>query len=198
MFTGIVKEIGTVVSIKRGNPWNLGIRAGDIASYAKRGDSICVAGACLTVVDCAGDVFNVDISTETIKKTVFSGIRSGMKLNLEPALTLQTPLDGHIVQGHVDMTGTIRQISGNRQKSFRIRPEYDPGPLIVPKGSVAINGVSLTIAEVLPGNEFTVSVIPVTLDKTDLKLRSAGDRVNIEYDILGKYVGEWVKRGWCK
>jgi riboflavin synthase len=198
MFTGIIKEIGTVIRTRRGNPWSFSINAPETASTAKRGDSICVSGACLTIVKCAGGTFDVDVSEETVRRTIFSGMRSGVKVNLEPALTLQKPLDGHIVQGHVDATGTIRQVTGNKQKLFRIRCKTDPGPLIVEKGSIAINGISLTIANVYPGNEFSVSVIPVTLEATDLKFRSSGDAVNIEYDIIGKYAGAWLKRGWYK
>lgn len=163
-----------------------------IAAAATRGDSISVSGACLTVVDRTETTFDVEISAETIRRTAFRSVRSGVRVNLEPALRMESLMDGHIVQGHVDGTGRIARISGRKEKLFRIRPERNPGPGIVEKGSIAMDGISLTIADVFPGGEFTVAVIPLTLADTTLQFRRAGDILNLEYDILGKYVGRWL------
>ena len=192
MFTGIMREIGTITRVRRGTPWRMTVRALRTAAAANRGDSIAVSGVCLTVVDRTDTEFEVEISAETIRRTAFQSVRSGVRVNLEPALRMDSLLDGHIVQGHVDGTGRIIQVTGRTEKVYRIRPDTDPGPLIVEKGSVALDGISLTVADLLPGNEFTVAVIPLTLADTTFADRRAGDILNIEYDILGKYVGRWV------
>ncbi|MGB3977321.1 MAG: riboflavin synthase [bacterium] len=188
MFTGIIREVGKIASIRRGNPWRLTIEAPGLSSKIARGDSISVSGACLTAVGSSESHFEVEISNETIKRTNFVTMRTGKKVNLEPAITLQTALDGHIVQGHVDGTAKIVKIQGRTQKVFRFRPDAPSDWPIIEKASIAINGISLTIAEVFAGNEFSVSVIPLTLAETDLQFLVAGDVVNLEYDILGKYV----------
>jgi riboflavin synthase len=188
MFTGIIREIGTIATIRRGNPWRMTIEAPGLSSGIRRGDSISVSGACLTAISSTDSRFDVDMSNETAKRTTFSSARAGKRVNLEPAITLQTALDGHIVQGHVDGTAGIVRITGRTQKIFRFRPNSRAEWPVVEKASIAINGISLTVAEVFPGGDFSVSVIPLTLAETDMQFLVAGDAVNLEYDILGKYV----------
>ena len=192
MFTGIVREIGTISRIKRGNPWVMHMKAPVLAPGIKRGDSISVSGACLTAIDVQPDGFVVEVSNETIGRTIFKGAASGMKVNLEPAITMSSALDGHIVQGHVDGVGRVIRLTGSRQKEIWIRPDRDPGPLLVPKGSVTVDGVSLTVADLKPGGEFSVAIIPLTLADTTFQFRRGGDRVNLEYDVIGKYVDRWM------
>lgn len=192
MFTGIIREIGVITRIKRGNPWIVTIEAPDISGSVSRGDSIAVSGACLTAVAMTDKSFDVDVSRETLSKTTLESWKSGTRVNLEPAITMSAALDGHIVQGHIDGTGKIVRVSGSRQREIWVRPDKDPGALIVSKGSVSIDGISLTIADFRPGGEFSVAVIPLTLSDTTLQYRRAGDRVNLEYDIIGKYVHRWM------
>jgi len=192
MFTGIIRETGIITRIKRGNPWLFTIKAPELAPSIQRGDSISVSGACLTAVSISSDSFDVEVSTETINRTIFSAARSGMYVNLEPAITMSAALDGHIVQGHVDGTGRITRLTGGKQKEIHIKPDTDAGSLIVEKGSVTVDGISLTIAKILPGSAFSIAVIPLTVSDTTLKYRHAGDRINLEYDIIGKYVNRWL------
>ncbi len=193
MFTGIIREIGTVQWLRRGDPWILRIQAPRLTPNLKRGDSVAVSGVCLTVVILEKDTFTVEVSRETITRSRFGSLAAGHPVNLEPALTLADGLDGHIVQGHVDETARITRITGGRQKTFWIRPSRNPGALIVEKGSVAVEGVSLTISDLRSAGEFSVSLIPLTLDDTTLGRNRAGDTVNLEYDILGKYVARALK-----
>lgn len=198
MFTGIIREVGKIATVRRGNPWRLTIEAPGICPNITRGDSISVSGACLTAIASSETHFEVEISDETIKRTNFITVRSGRKVNLEPAITLQTALDGHIVQGHVDGTAKIVKIKGRTQKVFHFRLDSAAEWPVIEKASIAINGISLTVAEVFPGNEFSVSVIPLTLSETDLQFLVAGDIVNIEYDILGKYVYARINQAYGK
>lgn len=192
MFTGIIREVGKIANVRRGTPWKLTIEAPLLSPLLKRGDSICVSGACLTVVAGTARTFDVEVSAETISRTTLSGSRSGMHVNLEPAVTADSKLDGHIVQGHVDGTGRILKLSGRTLKDMVIRPDVKPGPLVVEKGSIAVNGISLTISAVLPSGDFSVALIPLTLQETNLGSMTAGDAVNLEYDIIGKYVNAWM------
>ncbi len=194
MFTGIIREIGTVKTVRRGIGRQIGIRAPGTSAALGIGDSVAVNGACLSAVAVHGDSFEADISSETIARTTLGNLRPGMRVNLETSLAADGRFDGHIVQGHVDGTGRIVKVAGTREnRVITIRPDQDPGPLLVDKGSICVDGVSLTVIE--PGNrgEFKIAVIPLTLRHTILENVVAGDKVNLEYDIIGKYVARLSK-----
>ncbi|MEV0648806.1 riboflavin synthase [Phytomonospora sp. NPDC050363] len=185
MFTGIVEELGEIVAVE---PARLGIRGRDVASDAKHGDSIAVNGVCLTVTDVDGDVFGVDVMGETYARTALGALVPGDRVNLERAATMATRLGGHIVQGHVDGVGEIlerRQEEGWETVHFRL-PE-GLAKYIVEKGSITIDGVSLTVVSI-GGDEFTVGLIPTTLALTTLGVKTVGDPVHFEVDILAKHV----------
>ncbi|MBN1354700.1 riboflavin synthase [bacterium] len=188
MFTGIIGEIGRVVDIVRNRPWNVTIHAPGTTDGLAVGDSVSVSGVCLTVIDILKTDFKVQISMETLKRTILNRMRIGMKINLERALRISDRLDGHIVQGHVDEVGVITGIQGSTEKILTIRPKTRSGAQLVNKGSIAVDGVSLTVSAVHTGNEFNVTLVPLTLARTNLSDRRVGDEVNLEYDIIGKYV----------
>ena len=192
MFTGIVEEVGRVEALMR-MPDGAGaaqfvITAAKVLEGLALGDSIAVNGACLTVVALDGDSFSVDLAPETLRKTNLGSLERGHPVNLERALTLSDRLGGHIVQGHVDATG---RVSSARPEGDCIlmgfRAPKALMPYIVQKGFVAVDGMSLTVAK-RATSSFTVSVIPYTLDHTNLKERRVGDPVNLEVDIVAKYV----------
>jgi riboflavin synthase len=195
VFSGIVELIGTVTSIEaRGDLTRLRVEAPEIAGELRIGDSVAVNGACLTVTDVGGGRFDFDAVQETLDRTSLGDARVGSRVNLERALRADGRLDGHIVQGHVDGTGRVRALSRDGQD---VRLSVDCGPEItdylVPKGSVAIDGVSLTVVDVDPKG-FDVALIPHTLAVTTLADRRPGDRVNLEADVLGKYVKRYLER----
>ncbi len=179
MFTGIVEEIGIIQSF---SPSKIVVKCSKVLDGIKLGDSISINGCCETVVDMTQDSFSVDISEETYRITNFRYLKVGDLVNLERALTPSSRMGGHIVQGHVDMLG---KYIGN------MRFEVEDSKYIVYKGSIAVNGVSLTVAS-LDGNVFSVAVIPHTLENTTLKDLKVGDYVNIETDILGRYVEKFL------
>lgn len=189
MFTGLIEGIGTVVNIDRSGAAAILTVSADLPQEEIRlGDSIAVNGVCLTVVGKGGGAFSFDVSPETLERSAFKGFRAGAPVNLERALRLSDRLGGHIVSGHVDCVATVRErrtVSGNTVFSFRLPREFTR--YVVAKGSVAIDGISLTVNAVSEDG-FTVNVIPLTLAKTTLNGKKPGDDVNIETDILGKYV----------
>lgn len=188
MFTGIIEEVGEIAQAQRkGMAAFLGIRASFVRDL-KKGDSVCINGACLTVVDIQPPLFWVEAVEETLARTNLGFLKPGDRVNLERALPAGGRFGGHFVQGHVDGTGVIAQIVPRlRSKVMKIHTPKELMPYIVPKGSIAVDGVSLTVVEV--GQDwFTVSLIPFTLEHTTLGLRKAGDVVNLEVDILAKYV----------
>ncbi len=192
MFTGIVEEVGEVVRVeRRGLEALFGIRA-SFAKELKEGDSVCINGACLTVVAVQAPQFWVQAVEETLKRTNLGFLKSGDRVNLERALPVTGRLGGHFVQGHVDGTGVIAQIVPRLQaKIVRIQTPRELMPYIVPKGSIAVDGVSLTVVDV--GAEwFTVWLVPYTLAHTTLGLRKVGDVVNLETDILAKYIRQML------
>lgn len=194
MFTGIIEELGKIKKIEPlSNGAVLTVECKKILSDIKTGDSICVNGVCQTVTDYDSSSFNVMLSDETLKVTNFSDIKQGCFVNLERALTLNSRLGGHIVSGHVDSTGkliSIEKLSNFYNLKFEI--PQNSSKYVVYKGSVAINGISLTVAEV-NRNNFTVAIIPHTYENTDLKYLEIGDSVNIETDILAKYIEKLIK-----
>jgi riboflavin synthase len=189
MFTGIISEIGTVAALRRtGGGMRITVSAPATTAALKTGDSVAVEGVCLTEVGREGDRFSVQAVEETLSKTTLGGLTVGTPVNLELALRLGDRLGGHIVQGHVDGLGTVAGIErreGSWFVGFRIGREWTI--YVVPVGSVAVNGVSLTVAK-CEGDQFWVSLIPHTLEVTTLSGLRAGAGVNLEFDILGKYV----------
>lgn len=157
-------------------------------------ESIAVNGVCLTVTECSEKYFTVQCVEETIRKTTFNEFKPGSIVNLERSLTLDKAIEGHIVQGHVDTVGTIESVQKNDSDILItiIFPE-EFQDYIVGRGSVAIDGISLTVAR-NEGNRFTVAIIPYTWDYTNLSSKKAGDRVNIEFDIFGKYIVQYLER----
>lgn len=189
MFTGMIEEIGVIERVSPlGNGRRIDIAASLILEDLRLGDSIAINGVCLTAVDRSPRSFSVEAVEETMKKTSFRGFHAGKQVNLERAMKADGRLGGHFVQGHVDAVSRILSIQ-KREESLWIGIAYpvSESALIIPRGSVAVDGVSLTVAEKTKG-EFFVSVIPHTGDNTIFSLYKSGDDVNIEYDMLGKYI----------
>lgn len=194
MFTGIIEEVGTVKAISRsGSSSYIEIAAKKVLEDIHLGDSIAVNGVCLTVTDFGSGVFRADVMNETLSRSSLGSLRAGSPVDLERAMAAGGRFGGHIVSGHIDGTGTISDI-----KKDGIAVWYtitaDPGILryIVEKGSVAIDGISLTVAKVTE-KDFSVSVIPHTAAQTVLGVKNTGDIVNLENDIIGKYVEKLMK-----
>jgi riboflavin synthase len=189
MFTGIVEEVGKIEHLRvLGDQALIEIAAHRVLEDLKPGDSVAVNGVCLTVTQKKARQFQAEISRETLERSAFSRLRAGDPVNLERALLPTSRLGGHFVQGHVDAVGTVESI--REEKRFAVLVVAVPSACqrwLAEKGSVAVNGISLTIAR-LRGLLFEVAVIPHTLENTTLKLLKAGDPVNIECDILAKYV----------
>jgi riboflavin synthase len=195
MFTGIVETIATITRIEGGaDRATLVIDAPAVSGGVKRGDSIAVNGACLTVTAIEGGSLTFEAVAETLSRTNLGELKSGSVVNLERAMRADQRLDGHIVQGHVDAVGRVRALD---RAGFDVRLFVDCEPsfclLLVEKGSVAIDGVSLTLVGV-ETRGFDVALIPHTLGATTLGRRRVGDRVNLEADVLGKYVKHYVER----
>src|SRR5512145_1776170 len=189
MFTGIVEEVGTVVSfVPRGTGAVLEVSAGLPPGEVRPGDSVSVSGACLTVTGLRRGRFLADVSAETLARTTFRSITSGRKVNLERAMAAGGRLDGHLVYGHVDGTGTVREIRpSGESRVFHIRTDPSIMRYLVFKGAVAVDGVSLTVSAVHPDG-FEVTLIPLTLERTTFGGMRPGATVNVETDIVGKYV----------
>ena len=185
MFTGIVEEIGTINNLVNSV---LTIQAEKVLADIQLGDSISVNGTCLTVVNFTESKFSVDLAPETLRRTTFGDLNSGDTVNLERALSANDRFGGHMVQGHVDATGRVISIRDEGDSSiFRISNPKRLKPYLVEKGFIAIDGISLTIVKVLTSS-FTLSVIPYTRINTNLRDQRIGGKVNLEVDILAKYV----------
>lgn len=189
MFTGLIERVAPIQSVgTTGFGKRLGIALGPLAADAKEGDSICVNGVCLTISRLAGDLAEFEVMAETLRVSTLGGLKVKEAVNLERALALGDRLGGHLVQGHVDGIGTIDQIDttgGNR--TIWVAAEERVLKQMIPKGSVAMDGISLTIVEV-QRERFSVSLIPTTLQETNLGQRKKGDRVNLETDLIGKWI----------
>jgi riboflavin synthase len=193
VFTGIVREIGAVESLEgAGTAARLRVRAPETAASTAVGDSVSISGACLTAVDVTGGVIAFDAVPETLSRTSLGGLEAGARVNVEPALRAGEPLGGHIVQGHVDGLATIMRVQDEGQGK-RIGVEIEPAlvPYVVEKGSVTLDGVSLTVAE-LAERGFWVALVPHTLTETTLGDLREGDRVNVEVDALARYVERFL------
>ena len=189
MFTGIIEHVGTAKAVSQsGGSAELAIDIGPLAWDAGTGDSIAVSGVCLTITSLDGSVASFDVSGETLSRTTLGKLRSGDAVNLERALRADSRMGGHFVQGHIDGVGRIRNIKrkGN-DWTFEFSIAGDLLAQVFEKGSLAVDGISLTAAAVTPGG-FTAAVIRQTFENTTLGGKKAGDEVNIETDILGKYV----------
>ena len=200
MFTGIVEEIGEVTAVEpSGDGVRVTVRGPKAVADAAHGDSISVSGVCLTVVDQGADWFTADVMKQTLDMSTLAGVASGRPVNLERATAAHGRLGGHIVQGHIDGTGEVREVRpGEQWRVLRISLPAELAPLVVDKGSIAVDGVSLTVSAASPAPStgsavanqawFEVSLIPETLAATTLGDRVPGDRVNLETDILARHV----------
>ena len=189
MFTGIVEELGLVREVTElVDAARLTVAASTVIEDAKHGDSIAVNGVCLTVVEVVGGAFTADVMRETLDRSSLGKLAAGDQVNLERAAALGDRLGGHLVQGHVDGVGTVlTRTPGEHWEVVRIALPPELARYVVEKGSIAVDGVSLTVVEVT-GTEFTVSLIPTTLRLTTLGHRRRGDVVNLEVDVVAKYV----------
>ncbi len=191
MFTGIVEEVGVVAKISDNG---MTVRATKVTEDMKLGDSIAVNGACLTAVSFDRTEFSVDLSPETMRRTSLGQLSVGGPVNLERALLASDRMGGHIMQGHVDGTGRVMSTKTDGDSTiFRIRVPKRLNRYIVEKGFVAVDGISLTVVK-RGASSFTLAVIPYTLKNTNLAALSVGDRVNLEADILAKYVESLLDR----
>lgn len=193
MFTGIVQEIGKVEEAKSLNGGGMEFRIScSFADTCHVDESIAVNGACHTVTAFDTNTFTVQSVEETLRKTSMGGLQRGTEVNLERSLTLQKGIEGHLVQGHVDITGTISSME-KEETGWLIGVEYPEefSNMIVGRGSITMEGISLTIARE-EGNEFIVAIIPYTWDHTNLHTKKIGDKVNLEFDVIGKYVVKYL------
>ena len=189
MFTGIVEEIGVIQGIKNGEKSSkILVKANKVLNKTKLGDSICTNGVCLTVTNIIGDTFEADVMAETIRRSNLSKLSIGSKVNLERALSLETRLGGHIVSGHIDGIGEIVSLVKEDNATWvSIKASSEILKYVVEKGSIAIDGISLTVAYI-DSEIFKVSIIPHTGEETILLKKKCGDTVNLECDVIGKYV----------
>jgi len=189
MFTGIIEAVGVIRDIKRQKEKaRMVIETGPEFSGFEPGESVAVNGVCLTAIEAGQTSFTVDLSTETLKRTGFANASAQTQVNLERSLTPSKKISGHFVTGHIDDVATI---VGRENKTgevlFRFQHPPELSPFIIEKGSIAVDGISLTVFD-CNENQFSVSIIPFTLENTNLKYRKTGDAVNIECDMIGKYV----------
>ena len=198
MFTGLIAELGKVVEIERGSESAIfTIQAPLLISQIKVGDSISVNGVCLTATSVTESSFSADVMIQTLKITSLATIGIGSAVNLELAASIDARMGGHIVQGHVDGVATVVGLAhGEKWARFDITIPKDLGKYIVNQGSIALDGISLTVGEINDdNNQVTVWLIPETLERTNLSTKKAGDLVNVEVDVLAKYVERLISKG---
>jgi riboflavin synthase len=196
MFTGIIQEKGKIVSARRvGGGVHLTISAPESCRELKVNDSVSVNGVCQTVIREAGGSFTVEAVEETLRKTTLGDLPDGSFVNIELPLRLSDRVGGHLVQGHVDCVGTIGTVE-KKESSWLVAIDFPKEfkKYVIPVGSIAVDGVSLTVARV-EGSRFVVSIIPHTLEKTTLSRAEAGRKVNLEFDLVGKYIEKLVEGG---
>lgn len=195
MFTGLVKEVGTVRSLlRRGREGALEVACREVLQGTQTLDSIAVDGACLTVEELLPDGFRAFLSGETLARTTLGALKPGDGVNLEPALRASDPLGGHLVQGHVEGIGEVKALV-REGEGWRLEVDLPPDllPYVVPKGSIALSGVSLTVAG-LQGRTVRVAVVPATLQHTTIGGFRAGRKVNVETDLMGRYIVHTLQR----
>lgn len=193
MFTGIIIDLGEIAEIRQNSSGaRLSLKSQTLTADAKLGDSISINGTCLTVVERRGDILSFDLSHETLRSTNLGQLKRGYRVNLEPALRLDTRLGGHFVTGHIDGVGSIRskERTGDVYR-IEIRTDAAIADQLVEKGSVAVDGISLTVVDVMKDG-FSIVIIPHTAAVTTIGLKGPGDKVNVEVDILGKYVSKFL------
>ena len=194
MFTGLIEEVGEITAIEpTDNSVRLTVKGPKVVADARHGDSICVSGVCLTVVEKTADSFTADVMGQTLAMSTLDAAGAGTKVNLERAAELGSRLGGHIVQGHVDGTAEVLEVRPSGDWTvIRFGLSRELAPLLVDKGSITVDGTSLTVSSVSPVSAaqqwFEVSLIPETLVATTLGQRAIGDRVNIETDIVARHV----------
>lgn len=196
MFTGIIHSIGTVKSlVRKNNSAVLRIQAPLLFDQCRRGDSISVNGVCLTIHELTGQELTMNLLLESIDRSMLGSLKVGNRLNLEPAVTPHTPLGGHMVQGHVDGVAKVKSVlKMPEQWELKVTGSPDWVSTVFPKASIAINGISLTVVEV-DKLDVTVAIIPTTYQDTTIQFLKRGDLVNVETDIIGKYVYHYLTRG---
>jgi riboflavin synthase len=193
MFTGIIKHQGRFLGFKRGRQ-EMGLEAAGLAGRLEVGDSLAVNGVCLSLKAMERDALWFNLAQETLAKTTLGRLKPGDLLNLEPSLTLATPLGGHLISGHIDAKAKVLRLTDRPPgKRLVLSLPPDSRPFLVEKGSVAVDGVSLTVASV-GASSFEVELIPLTLGATTLGRSRPGGEVNLEYDIIGKYVYNYLNR----
>ena len=194
MFTGIIEATGRVENIEKEGANILFTMSSPFTKELKIDQSVSHDGCCLTVYDIDNQQYKIAAIHETLEKTNLGNWEIGTEVNLERCVLMNGRLDGHIVQGHVDQTGVVKSIE-NKNGSHLITIEHSEkdGFVTVPQGSIAVNGISLTVAY-SGENEFSVAIIPYTWEHTNLKHLSAGDRVNLEFDVIGKYIAKLIRR----
>jgi riboflavin synthase len=196
MFSGIVEKLARVVSIKRlpGKNTSIRIDLGRLAAGVKLGDSVSVNGVCLTVANKRRGIACFDIIEETLRVTNLRGLNQGSKVNIERSLMPRDRIGGHFVTGHVDSTGKVNRVEKESDGSIKmwIEAGAELSSLMIPKGSVAIDGISLTLVDVME-EKFSVCLTPRTLSVTTLSVKTEGDSVNIEVDMIGKYVRKYLE-----
>lgn len=196
MFTGIIEELGEVVTVESygdGDAARFRIRGPGVTADARAGDSIAVNGVCLTVTGLAEGVFSADVMAETLTRSCLGALQAGSRVNLERPLTLASRLGGHLLQGHVDGTGEIvRRIPEERSETLHVSLPAGLERYLVEKGSIAVDGVSLTVVDTAGGG-FSVGLIPETLERTTLGHKRPGEPVNIEVDVVAKYVEKMLE-----
>jgi len=199
MFTGIIEDIGVIANInKMAGRWEMSLKTALQPATIKEGDSISVNGVCLTVTKLSGNIFSVDVSLETLQRTTLKDKRTGQKVNLERAMSASSRFGGHLVTGHIDGVGSIIE-KKKEGDSVKLVIEVSPSlsRYIVGKGSITIDGISLTVNE-QRDNIFTVNVIPYTVSRTTIGEKNLRDAINIETDIIGKYVESFLKKDKSK
>ena len=193
MFTGIIEEVGELVEIKEtGEFRRIRIAAGKVLHDSKPGSSISTNGVCITACEVELDSFTADLSMETLRRTTFKNLNTGTHVNLERSMNVDSRFGGHIVQGHVDAVGSIRRFD-RKGNDWILEVDCDSAAKrhIVSKGSIAVDGISLTVSD-LETSSFAIAIIPYTLQQTNLKYCQPGDKVNLEFDIIAKYVENLV------
>lgn len=193
MFTGLIEKVGVVRGLSvSGEAGRLAVELGTLSEGVRPGDSVAIDGACLTATRLSGSVGEFDISAETLHRTTLGGLRPGREVNLERALRAGDRLGGHFVLGHVDDVGVIARLDAQPgQVTLGVTAPRELLAQLIVKGSVAVDGISLTLAG-LTDDAFTIAVIPHTLERTTLRKKAVGDRVNLETDMIGKYVWRYL------